>query len=187
VDADEWSREPGKAFGHTLANVGALAAGGEGVAARGGETAEAGAIDTAAMRTGKVASRVQPVPLAEALRAPHVKGEPWELSPNQMPAPQGWSNPRTLTPHVERHAGGLPGVRTPDDYVNQATQFYAAAIRDRYPAKVHIKNRVPRIRIYDKSTDRFLVINADGAIVTFYRPDGKGYWERQAGDIVEWR
>jgi hypothetical protein len=187
VDADEWSNEPAKAFGHTLANVGALAAGGEGLAARGGEAAEGGVIDTVTMRAGTVPSRAESVPVAEALRAPHVEGEPWELSPSQMPGPQGWSNPRTLTSHVERHGGDFSGATTAESYVERATEFYMTAIRNRYPAKVYIKSQLTRIRIYDKSTNRFLVVNTDGSIVTYYRPTAEDYWVGQEGDTVEWR
>jgi hypothetical protein len=71
--------------------------------------------------------------------------------------------------------------------VERATEFYMTAIRNRYPAKVYIKSQLTRIRIYDKSTNRFLVVNTDGSIVTYYRPTAEDYWVGQEGDTVEWR
>ncbi len=174
VDADEWSKEPGRAFGHTLANVGALAAGGEGVAARGGEAAEAGAIDTAAMRPGTVASRAESVPLAEALRAPHVKGEPWELSPNQMPAASGLEQSTDTYPPRRAtcwRSSGSPNARAIMSIRLRSSTSTLSEVD--IPPRSTSRTRCRESRIYDESTDRFLVINTDGSIVTYYRPDAR--------------
>ena len=85
VDSDEWAEHPGRAFGHTLTNVAGLAAGGEGAAADVGEVGVAG---SAAIRAGEVASRAEAPPLSEVLRAPHVRGERWDLSPSRCLPPR---------------------------------------------------------------------------------------------------
>ncbi len=193
VDADEWSTEPGRAFGHTLANVGALAAGGEGAAADAGEAgaaglAERGSITAIVPRVGEANHFDELPPLEEALAAPHAQGEPWSLSPRQMPAPRGWGDAKTLRRHIDDHARDFPGATTPEAYISQAEQFYLEAVNNKYPTKIHIRNQRPRVRIYDEPTNRFIVMNIDGSIATYFRPEKPiVYWEKLRGDIVEWK
>jgi hypothetical protein len=176
VDADEWSKEPGKAFGHTLANVGALAAGGEGIAARGGEAAGAGLAGDSG-GTG----------LATLLKSEHVEGESWQISPRQIPPSDGWANAETLADHFERHSQELPGATTPERYIEEARGFHKEAVLNRYPAKVELRRGVPRLKYYDEKRNRFLTTEVDSSVVTYFKPKAaKAYWDRQDLDQVDW-
>jgi hypothetical protein len=180
VDADEWSSEPGKAFGHTLVNVGALAAGGEGVAARGGEAA--GGVGAAS----DLASSDLPS-LAKVVRSPHTAQERWRLSPDQMPPPGAWNSSWTLARHVKNHSRDFPGVSTPEQYLQQAQQFYVEVLERRLPTRIDFQKVGPRMKFYDPATNRFLMTTTDGSIITYYRPTSDEYWDRQSGYLVEWK
>ncbi|HEY2172357.1 MAG TPA: hypothetical protein VGH85_00940 [Mycobacteriales bacterium] len=181
VDADEWSKEPDKAFGHTLANVGALAAGGEGIAADTSEAAEAG------LAGQSVTAEASAARLSATLRADHVAGKPWNLSPEDIPPATGWAHPHTLEEHLRKHKTDFVEISTEDDYIKAACAFHREAVQGLYSAVVDLQNVGPRLKFYDPATNRFLITETDSSIVTYYLPKaGSSYWLSQPGDPIRW-
>jgi len=89
-----------------------------------------------------------------------------------------WGNPDTLQKHFNDHGADF-GSANPNDYANQANNFYNNS--GNYQVKVDADGV---IRVYDSATNSFGAYNADGTTRTFFKPTGgQGYFDRQPGVI----
>jgi hypothetical protein len=91
----------------------------------------------------------------------------------------GWGNPSTLQDHFNRHGGDF-GSSSPEEYAQQARDFFQRAVEEHLPTKVDSDGT---IRIYDPATNEFGSYNADGTTKTYFKPTrGQDYWDDQPGE-----
>jgi len=91
-------------------------------------------------------------------------------------APKTWGNPATLQRHYVEHGSDFSS-QSPEDYANQANQFYQRAQNGEVPA---VQDSTGIIRAYDPNTNTFGSYNPDGTTRTFYKPvDGEVYFQEQ--------
>ncbi len=123
--------------------------------------------------------------------------EPISFAPSQSAAParaarftgqnvystRTWANPGTLPDHFARHGADF-GARDAEDYARQAYDFFQRAQVAGYPAKV---DQSGTYRVYDPGSGAFGVYTADGRTKTYFKPGGRGYFQRQIGRPVDLR
>jgi hypothetical protein len=102
-------------------------------------------------------------------------GSPGLLVHNQGPC--NWGNPNTLARHFFDHGADF-GSASPDEYANQASDFFQQAQQDGLPTKIDSDGV---IRVYDPASNTFGSYNPDGTTKTFFTPSSPTYWSRQPG------
>jgi hypothetical protein len=91
----------------------------------------------------------------------------------------GWGNPTTLQDHFNRHGGDF-NSSSPEEYAQQARDFFQRAVEEQLPTKVDTDGT---IRIYDPATNEFGSYNPDGTTKTYFKPSrGQDYWDDQPGE-----
>jgi len=92
----------------------------------------------------------------------------------------GWGRPGTLQDHFDDHGGDF-GSTSPEEYAQQARDFFQRAVQERLPTKIDPSDGT--IRVYDPSTNEFGSYNPDGTTKTYFKPKrGPDYWDDQPGD-----
>lgn len=97
------------------------------------------------------------------------------------PTRETWGNVATLPDHFHRHGGDFQ-ARNPDDYARMAWEFLQRARAGELLVKVDEEGV---IRVFDPKTRAFAAYNRDGTTRTFFKPDSRGYFDRQPGKIVK--
>jgi hypothetical protein len=91
----------------------------------------------------------------------------------------GWGNPSTLQDHFNRHGGDF-NSSSPEEYAQQARDFFQRAAEEHLPTKVDTDGT---IRVYDPATNEFGSYNPDGTTKTYFKPTrGPAYWDDQPGE-----
>jgi hypothetical protein len=91
--------------------------------------------------------------------------------------PCSWGNPNTLEDHFLRHGPDF-GSLSPEDYANQASQFFQDGIANGLPTKI---DGGGVIRIFDPASNTFGSFNPNGTTRTFFKPTPPNYWGKQPG------
>jgi hypothetical protein len=93
-----------------------------------------------------------------------------------------WGNPSSLPDHFARHGGDF-GAKNPAEYARMAWEFLQRAKRDGLPAKYDDGDGT--LRVWDPKTRTFAAYHRDGRAKTFFKPDSRGYFDRQPGKSVK--
>ncbi len=106
------------------------------------------------------------------------------VSPTRAPPTrQTWGQVASLQDHFDRHGADF-AARDPDDYARQAWEFLQRARREGLPAKIDDDGVV---RIFDSRTGAFAAYNRNGTTKTYFKPNSRGYFERQPGRPIDAR
>ncbi len=99
----------------------------------------------------------------------------------QAPATETWVNPGSLDQHYIKHADEFDAT-SPEDYAEQANEFYEEAIQRGYKRNVDTDGTVS---IYDPKTNTYGLYTADGRTISFFKPDSRSYFDRQPGVLTK--
>ena len=91
-----------------------------------------------------------------------------------------WANVDSLPDHFARHGADF-AAKDADDYAQMAWEFRERAKAERLPTKV---DEAGVLRVFDPKTGTFAAYNRDGTTKTFFKPGGRGYFERQPGRVI---
>lgn len=90
--------------------------------------------------------------------------------------PDSWGNSNTLLNHFHDHASDF-NATSPEDYANQANQFYQRFQDEGLPA---VQDSYGVTRVYDPASNTFGSYNPDGSTRTFFKPkNGADYFDLQ--------
>ncbi|MFO1514406.1 MAG: hypothetical protein U1F83_16110 [Verrucomicrobiota bacterium] len=103
--------------------------------------------------------------------------EPKAVAP---PTRKTWGNLESLPDHFARHGADFR-AKDQDDYARQAWEFLQRAKAEGLPAKVDDDGV---LRVFDPKSGAFASYNRDGTTKTFFKPNSRGYFERQPGKLV---
>lgn len=93
------------------------------------------------------------------------------------PSYKTWGNPASLVDHFERHGADFQ-AKDPEDYARKAWEFLQRAKAEGLPAKID-EGKV--LRLFDPKSGTFAAYNCDGTTKTFFKPESRGYFDRQPG------
>jgi hypothetical protein len=93
-----------------------------------------------------------------------------------------WGNPSSLPDHYSRHGGDF-GAKSAEEYARMAWDFLQRAKMEGLPAKYDDTDET--LRIWDPKTRTFGAYHRDGRAKTFFKPDSRGYFDRQPGKSVK--
>jgi len=96
-------------------------------------------------------------------------------------APDTWGNPEMFADKFTRHGTDFSAA-SPEDYANQANQFYQRAQQEKLPAIEYPNGG--EIGIYDPASNTFGIYNPNGMTKTFYKPTSPTYFQRQIDTYV---
>ncbi len=96
------------------------------------------------------------------------------------PTRETWANVDSLPDHFARHGADF-AAKDADDYARMAWEFRERAKGEHLPTKV---DEAGVLRVFDPKTGAFAAYNRDGTTKTFFKPGGRGYFERQPGRVV---
>ena len=97
------------------------------------------------------------------------------------PARETWGQLASLQDHFDRHGADFH-ARDPEDYARLAWEFQQRAKAEGLPTKIDEDGVV---RIFDPKSGAFAAYNRNGTTKTFFKPDSRGYFERQPGELVK--
>jgi pyocin large subunit-like protein len=98
------------------------------------------------------------------------------------PLSQIWGNPASLPDHFARHGGDF-GAKSAEEYAGMAWKFLQRAKAEGLPAKYDDSDGT--LRVWDPKTRTFAAYHRDGRAKTFFKPDSRGYFDRQPGKSVK--
>ncbi len=124
---------------------------------------------------GKIARERAPPMTNAAAAAPSA---PPKKAP---PARETWGQFASLQDHFDRHGTDFH-ARDPEDYARLAWEFQQRAQAEGLPTKIDEDGVV---RIFDPKSGAFAAYNRNGTTKTFFKPDSRGYFERQPGVMVK--
>ena len=104
-------------------------------------------------------------------------GETGFLVHNAGNCPCSWGNPNTLEDHFLRHGPDF-GSTSPEDYANQAAQFFQDSQANGLPTLIGPGGV---IRVFDPASNTFGSFNPNGTTKTFFKPTSPNYWGNQPG------
>lgn len=97
------------------------------------------------------------------------------------PARETWGQMASLQDHFDRHGADF-NARDPEDYARLAWEFQQRAKAEGLPAKIDEDGVV---RIFDPKSGAFAAYNRNGTTKTFFKPNSRGYFDRQPGELVK--
>jgi pyocin large subunit-like protein len=103
-------------------------------------------------------------------------------APKVPPLSKIWGNPSSLPDHFARHGGDF-GASSPEEYARMAWLFLQRATAEGLPAKYDESDDT--IRVWDPKSRTFAAYHRDGRAKTFFKPDSRGYFDRQPGKSVK--
>ncbi len=122
-----------------------------------------------------VRERAPPVTNAASLRRAGA------LVDKAPPARETWGQLSSLQDHFDRHGADFK-AKDPEDYARQAWEFQQRAKMEGLPTKIDEDGVV---RIFDPKSGAFAAYNRNGTTKTFFKPNSRGYFERQPGELVK--
>lgn len=131
----------------------------------------------------------KPTPLLEAPKDKKKKDADAKPSPSVAasapkvpPLSKIWGNPTSLPDHFARHGSDF-GARSPEEYARMAWLFLQRATAEGLPAKYDESDDT--IRVWDPKSRTFAAYHHDGRAKTFFKPDSRGYFDRQPGKPIK--
>ena len=97
------------------------------------------------------------------------------------PTRETWGQLSSLQDHFDRHGADFK-AKDPDDYARMAWEFQQRAKAEGLPTKIDEDGVV---RVFDPKSGTFAAYNRNGTTKTFFKPDSRGYFERQPGELVK--
>ncbi len=97
------------------------------------------------------------------------------------PTRQTWGNLSSLVDHFQRHGADV-AAKDADDYARKAWEFRQRARTGELLVKIDEEGVQ---RVFDPKSGLFAAYNRDGTTKTFFKPDSRGYFERQPGRPVK--
>ncbi len=97
------------------------------------------------------------------------------------PTRQTWGNVASLADHFQRHGADV-AAKNADDYARKAWEFRQRARTGELLVKIDDDGVQ---RVFDPKSGLFAAYNRDGTTKTFFKPDSRGYFERQPGKPVK--
>ena len=97
------------------------------------------------------------------------------------PTRETWGQMSSLQDHFDRHGADFQ-AKDPDDYARMAWEFQQRAKAEGLPTKMDGDGV---IRIFDPKSGAFAAYNRNGTTKTFFKPNSRGYFERQPGELVK--
>ena len=97
------------------------------------------------------------------------------------PTRQTWGNLSSLEDHFQRHGADV-AAKNADDYARKAWEFRQRARTGELLVKIDDDGVQ---RVFDPKSGLFAAYNRDGTTKTFFKPDSRGYFERQPGKPVK--
>jgi len=122
------------------------------------------------------ASRERAPPEAKANSVAR-KTEPVGKTPSTR---ETWGYLPSLADHFERHGRDF-NAKDADDYARMAWEFQQRAKIEGLPTKVDSEGVM---RIHDPKSGAFGAYNRNGTTKTFFKPNSRGYFDRQPGELV---
>jgi hypothetical protein len=107
-----------------------------------------------------------------------VKAAPVKKAP---PARETWGQMASLQDHFDRHGADFR-AKDPEDYARLAWEFQQRAKAEGLPTKIDEDGVV---RIFDPKSGAFAAYNRNGTTKTFFKPNSRGYFDRQPGELVK--
>lgn len=98
------------------------------------------------------------------------------------PLSKMWGNPGSLPDHFARHGGDF-GAKSAEEYARMSWEFLQRAKAEGLPAKYDESDET--LRVWDPKTHTFAAYHRDGRAKTFFKPDSRGYFDRQPGKSVK--
>ncbi len=136
----------------------------------------------AAGQAESVAPAAPSAPIATNRSSPPAAKSPPSPPPAAAPPPrQTWGNLSSLEDHFQRHGADV-AAKNADDYARKAWEFRQRARKGELLAKVDDDGVQ---RVFDPKSGLFAAYNRDGTTKTFFKPDSRGYFERQPGKPVK--
>lgn len=147
-------------------------------------TLATGELTTQSLR-GAAEPKTNPSDAAEALGRGK-KGRPQTeavtAAAKTPPLSKTWGNPASLPDHFARHGADF-GARSQEEYARMAWEFLQRAKAEGLPAKYDDSDET--LRVWDPKTHTFAAYHRDGRARTFFKPDSRGYFDRQPGKPVK--
>lgn len=96
--------------------------------------------------------------------------------------PDTWANSdiAEFENHWEDHGDDF-NAQSPEDYADQANQFYQRAQAEKLPT---LETTDGWIKTYDPQTNTWGIYNPEGKTESFYKPTSPTYFERQTQDVL---
>ena len=126
---------------------------------------------------GGVTSAKPTAPAVNQSAKPAAKSPPSSPPAVAPPTRQTWGNVASLEDHFQRHGADV-AAKNADDYARKAWEFRQRARSGELLLKIDADGVQ---RVFDPKSGLFAAYNRDGTTKTFFKPDSRGYFERQPG------